>query len=208
MCAFFFAYFQPAIRLYSPHPTYSHNTKRTDFAMQATGIGDSRPLLILYTPHRPPMPQYEQMEGYRGGIPGETEVIIKETGNHWRKIFSIFAKIAQGLLFPEEDWRVVRDRRLFTEGGATALLFQQRLLDLQTENRPALHIIGGQQFSEGFSTLPQTPQALQEESRILRAGNVYLTPYLDYRQFPNALIATLLADIERQGLWATKPSPV
>ncbi|ABC28346.1 conserved hypothetical protein [Hahella chejuensis KCTC 2396] len=206
MCAFF--------RLFSagqailPSSINTNNATLTDFAMHATGIGDSRPLLILYTPHRPPMPQYEQMEGYRCGIPGETEVIIKETGNHWRKIFSIFAKITQGVLFPEEDWRAVRDRRLFTEGGATALLFQQHLLETPTDHQPPLHFIGGQQFAEGFSTLSQTPQALEEDGRILRAGNVYLTPYLDYRQFPNALIATLLADIARQGLVTTRPSPV
>lgn len=162
------------------------------------GLGDKQATLCLYTPHRPPLPRYRDLAGFSPAPPGETRAVIAETGNHWRKIFSIFAKLHTALSRPTENgngeakeqrWQTVRDEQLFTAGSGTALLFENRLLPV----KDAVHIIGGKDWAARFD-LPPTV-AIDPEGRLQHTGNCYLTPYLDYRQFPNALIDLLVAHI-------------
>lgn len=149
------------------------------------GLGCHQPVLCLYTPHRPPLPRYQRQRSYRVARPGETARIIAETGNHWRKILSIFAKIYCQLFSPPEPWQKVRDQHLLTGGSRTALLWQTQLLPAEG----AIHIIGGRDFAAGFELPPSTARAVDGMSgKITAYGHCYLTPYLDYRQFPNALI--------------------
>lgn len=148
------------------------------------GLGCQQPLLCLYTPHRPPLPNYQRQRGYRAANQGETAQIIAETGNHWRKILSIFAKIYCQLFCPSERWQEVRDRRLLTRGSRTALLWQSQLLPAEG----AIHVVGGMDFAASFELPTLLGQPVDDEGRITAFGHCYLTPYLDYRQFPNALI--------------------
>lgn len=155
-------------------------------------MGCAEPLLCLYTPHRPPLEQCKNLNGYRPAYPGETAQIIAETGNHWRKIFTIFAKIYTELICPDKRWQEVRDQRLFTENSHSALLFQDSILPIEQ----GIHIIGGKDFAAGFTLPTQQGQCIDDAGKVLAYGNCYLTPYLDYRQFPNALIDQLVAHLQ------------
>ncbi len=166
------------------------------------GLGCAKASLLLYTPHRPPLTRYQQLQGYQPAMPGECDQIIRETGNHWRKIFSIFAKLAQHLFYPNETWQAVRDTHLLTAGSHTGLVFQNRLVSPLQNATTTLHIIGGQAFAESFEQTWRKPQRVAGNCKLQGSyeeeGAVYRTPYLDYRQFTNAMIADLLPELRAQ----------
>jgi hypothetical protein len=104
-------------------------------------------------------------------------MLMDLNGNHWRKIFTIFAK----LVTPYENWREYRDSCLLTE--KEAICFSGQLQD-----NAQVHIISGKSCWErmGFDIDEFTP--LDSQQRLLVRGNILCLPYFDYRQFPNALI--------------------
>lgn len=110
--------------------------------------------------------------------------IIADNGNHWRKIFTIMAK----LVVPEgQDWRSYRDAQLFSK---SALVFQ--LVDVEPMlDKSCVVFIVGQSFRQA---LPISEQALvlgEKQQAYWSADNTLWCPYLDYRQFPNSLIAEI-----------------
>ncbi len=180
------------------------------------GLGCSNARLYLYTPHRPPLGEYTKLTSFRPAQLGECSHIIRETGNHWRKIFSIFAKFTQALYYPGLTWQAVRDHYLFTESSAVAIVWQNgkanRSSHLVNNGYPepvqkTVHLIGGQAFAESFDRKWAAPVTIGEQQKIIvseeEEGLVVLSPYLDYRQFTNAMIADLLPVL--QSRLATEP---
>jgi hypothetical protein len=106
--------------------------------------------------------------------------LCKLNGNHWRKILIILAK----LQCPNEDWRSYRDHQLLQQ--REAIIFKDQLLP-----GTQLHIIAGKASWERLGLDPEQFLPLEESSRLLQQGNIILTPYPDYRQFPNHLIERL-----------------
>ncbi|WP_290702763.1 hypothetical protein [Amphritea sp.] len=101
-------------------------------------------------------------------------------GNHWRKILIILAK----LQCPDEDWRSYRDQQLLRQ--REAIIFGDQLLPGKQ-----LHIVAGKASWERVGLDPEQFLPLEESNRLLQQGNIILTPYPDYRQFPNHLIERL-----------------
>lgn len=134
------------------------------------GVGGSG--VVLYIENRPirpkNMPSNELLS-----IP----VLIDLNGNHWRKIFTIFAK----LMSPDENWREYRDRCLLTKNEAICFTEQR-------QESAQVHIVSGKSCWEsmGFDMDEFTP--LDPQQRLWVRGNILCTPYFDYRQFPNALV--------------------
>lgn len=152
------------------------------------GLGGPDPRLCLYTPQCPPLPEYQHLSGYRAAAAGEIPALIAASGNHWRKIFSIFAKLYGALYLPDKRWQEVRDRHLFSAQSRSAWLPHSQLLP----GPQRLHIIGGKDFGSAFGPAHSSRTKLDPEGRLEVSGNCIFTPYLDYRQFPNALIDTLV----------------
>ncbi|MCT8866907.1 MULTISPECIES: DUF6942 family protein [Shewanella] len=168
-------------------------------------IGPATASYAFYLPNPPLMPEYWHWEQDNA-----IAELIALNGNHWRKIFTIMAKIYA----PSEDWRHYRDNLLLKKHqmlliGASALsphasihivcgqaaakplglsteLFNTPLSNRQTAYQPLMHASQGK--------LQDVTEIMQTSS--VQKKQVLLTPYLDYRQYSNALIALTRSHIQ------------
>ncbi len=150
--------------------------------------------LVLYLPNKPDLNIYRSKRKLRNLQEGEVQEIISLTGNHWRKIFSIYSKISYELnLGQTNTWQEYRDKFLLTQGGIEIISFSKRIVK---SSGKSIHIIAGKLHIKDFNLSIDEFSNVDREGRILKCGNIYLTPYFDYRQFPNHLIDSLLIDIK------------
>lgn len=148
-------------------------------------LGSAQPRLILYLPHRP-----EAMEQLV--LAPSASRLVEANSNHWRKIVNLLAKVAS----PEAtDWRRFRDEALFQY---TTLCFAPELVDTH-----AWHWIGGKENLQRFThlaaeakPLPNCPAVSVDISKRL-----LLTPYPDYRQLNNTLVAAMRSALQQQGYY-------
>ncbi|SIS43426.1 DUF6942 family protein [Neptunomonas antarctica] len=144
--------------------------------------------IILYTENRPMLPA-DILYGERLMIPD----LIALNGNHWRKIFTIFAK----LVSPSDDWRGYRDGFLLQE--KEAIYFGDALHEMLHETRNEtgdvignttvkIHLISGKSTWDRLGVNLEEFQPLDPQQRLWVKDNMICMPYLDYRQFPNSLI--------------------
>uniref|UniRef100_Q0HUA1 Uncharacterized protein n=1 Tax=Shewanella sp. (strain MR-7) TaxID=60481 RepID=Q0HUA1_SHESR len=155
-------------------------------------IGPAAATYAFYLPNPPLVP-----EDWHWEQDNAIAELIALNGNHWRKIFTIMAKICAS----SEDWRNYRDNLLLKQ--------QQMLLIGANALSPHanIHIVCGQAAATALgiavdSNIASTGQ--QAAQQLLQASQgklqdittisphsscVLLTPYLDYRQYSNALIA-------------------
>lgn len=113
--------------------------------------------------------------------------LVDLNGNHWRKILTIIAKLCSK---DNEDWRIVRDQSIWQRA---TLIFTAEELPLSDQ----WQVIVGKSF---YKDLPIPAEAKPIESGQHRAfvdSKRIWTPYLDYRQFPNALIDALKTEIRK-----------
>lgn len=132
---------------------------------------------------------------------GELHTIVSDTGNHWRKIFNIAAKL--GVAFSESPrlaWQVYRDDFLCQEVSSVALLFGAQEL-LQTE-RDVVHVISGHTYCADLFMAAQEDDAPQFDSidddfRLASREKVIDCPYFDYRQLSNVKLDRLISLIHQ-----------
>jgi len=113
--------------------------------------------------------------------------IVTSNGNHWRKIFVIIAKLCCG----KTSWQHYRTHDLLNE---VYLNFSMHpTFDKQ------LNIVCGKTHSQSINIYEQSLswQVVDELARVRinkenSANRIIITPYLDYRQFPNALIEEVI----------------
>ncbi|GGO75645.1 hypothetical protein GCM10011348_00930 [Marinobacterium nitratireducens] len=140
------------------------------FAVGASRLGPARAPLVLYLPNPPVCPAHA----------GHTDVaaLVAANGNHWRKILTILAKLAAK---EGEDWRHYRDASLLTRTEA---------ISFADSPDPAArrHLVAGKASWQrlGFDYRDFAP--LDESGTLFARDDVLLTPYPDYRQFPNRSI--------------------
>ena len=148
--------------------------------MRAIGFGKESAKVILYIDKRPDLEFCEDLSNLEPLQSSELD-LIKATGNHWRKILNIFAKIAFAMNPKEcETWQTYRDDKLLTKQGDEALIFKNSLVYSE-----AIHLICGKSFFHEFDLEKNEFRAFNEAGKISFKGRVYRVPYLDYRQFPN-----------------------
>ncbi|QYJ83810.1 hypothetical protein K0H80_07430 [Shewanella aegiceratis] len=110
---------------------------------------------------------------------GSLESLIALNGNNWRKILVIMAKLSA----PDDDWRGYMHKLLKNDEqirfGADAL-----------SSMACEHYVCGQQSAIALGLTPLSePKTFTHQQD--NDNQIYLLPYLDYRQCPNALIADL-----------------
>ena len=124
---------------------------------------------------------------------------MAHSSNHWRKLFSVYAKFLYAL-GRQPDWPVrwqdYRDQCLLQAGSGTALLFTPPVLDGKR-----VHIVAGKTWAARLS-LPAL-NWLDKHFAINIDRKVIVSPYLDYRQLSNERIARL-AQLVR-GLGSASP---
>lgn len=168
-------------------------------------IGPAAATYAFYLPNPPLVP-----EDWHWEQDNAIAELIALNGNHWRKIFTIMAKIcAHG-----EDWRHYRNNLLLKK-------HQMLLIGADSLSPHAsFHLVCGQAAATSFGIavdsniatdaqqtalqlLHASQGKLQDVTTIMQgqypyANHVLLTPYLDYRQYSNALIALTRSHLQTE----------
>lgn len=139
----------------------------------ASVLGAPAAPLSVYLPTPPERLEFCQ-------APPDVPALIAANGNHWRKILTILAKLTS----PGPDWRHYRDHQLLHHNEQ--LLFGDCLLP-----HAGWQLVCGKTNWARLGLSAGDFAALDDNERIRVRGQLVLTPYPDYRQFPNALIAQL-----------------
>tara|TARA_B110000046_G_scaffold155928_1_gene166474 strand:+ start:360 stop:926 length:567 start_codon:yes stop_codon:yes gene_type:complete len=175
-------------------------------------------MIKVYLANRPPLPEYQKIPMV-GDLPlGEIKRIGTETGNHWRKIFNVYAKLMYRLaektndeiLLSHSSWQQYRDHALLQLDSGTELHFSPTIIikapRLEKLDAGAIHLVMGKAFAEEFLAatlanathdgLAEDPyrslQWLDNDFALHRTLNIIVCPYFDYRQLSNQKIETLV----------------
>jgi len=145
----------------------------TNNLQQIVGLGNPKSKICFHLPNAPIVGEM----GYK------IDDLVAINGNHWRKIFVIIAKLCSDNI----SWQQYRSEDLINE---VYINFENKL------NEHAIcQYICGKNHSESFELNNDHQQweiinhAYDVNYHKTTTGrHIILTPYLDYRQFPNLLI--------------------
>ncbi|BFM16186.1 hypothetical protein R50073_23690 [Maricurvus nonylphenolicus] len=157
------------------------------------GLGDSNFRLAIYIENRPPLDEYQNLMSLRPMQSGEISHIAQSTGNHWRKIFNVYAKLIDQL-WPSayNSWQDYRDHKLLQAGSQLALLFSKP--DISVAGR--IHVIAGKGYAAKLGyDIEKLSQPVVEGGKDFGVSvdqSLIVIPYLDYRQLSNAKIDLLV----------------
>ncbi len=155
--------------------------------VNAAGLGDREYKLAIYIANRPPLTPYESLNRVKPLEQEEVKLIVEQTGNHWRKIFNLYAKL--GFLLDscqQASWQEYRDNHLLQAGSRQALLFSPPEPDLD-----CLHIVAGKQHAVQLGVFADLIW-LDEYFAVHKEHRLIVCPYLDYRQLSNTRLDQLL----------------
>jgi len=185
------------LKFYSkiPRPIYQALNTMSD---TQSGLGDPLESLInVYIANRPPLDEYDSIDGVIPMKPSEIYSIAQLTGNHWRKVFNVYAKFIYELwdMSNFKDWQSYRDESLLQTGSKVRLLFSKPCLDETNK----IHIVMGKQYAEklGLSELSNEGMIrLDKDFAIDRNKGLIVCPYFDYRQLSNEKITRLVKMVQ------------
>jgi len=172
------------------------------------GLGDEYAVLKVYIANRPPLDEYQYMETIRPMYAGEIKMIADQTGNHWRKVFNVYAKFMFALdshlkkfdTARFSRWQDYRDQLLLQSGSNTALLFSKPKLNSPESGDNPVHIVMGKGYFSELGFEPDDIAGMRWES-VGGQGNDFavwpdkkliMCPYFDYRQLSNIKIDKLV----------------
>ncbi|TRX56727.1 DUF6942 family protein [Thalassomonas sp. M1454] len=171
------------------------------------GLGSTDANIIVYIQNRPPLEQYLSLDIVKPMAQEEVADIARLTGNHWRKIFNVFAK----LLFELKPkgfsrWQDLRDQYLLQQGCNEALMFSEPTAFVVDENsatspeqdKNVISIIMGKTYAQQLLS-KQADIALHwlnEDFAVSKYHRLIVCPYFDYRQLSNIKISKLVTIIQ------------
>jgi len=166
--------------------------------MKLIGLGNANASLSVYIENTPPLEQYQTLSICRPMQNNEIASIARETGNHWRKIFNVYAKIIFELTSTKyKDWQTFREEELLQIHSQQNLLFNlSHRTILQNIQPTRISIIMGKTYATklGFA---ETCQWLTTEFAVDKEKNLIICPYFDYRQLSNVKVTYLCQLINR-----------
>lgn len=181
--------------------------------MNNVGLGQLVPNdgIRVFIANRPPLDIYQQRNNLQPMELGEINEIARLTGNHWRKIFNVYAKIMFALLSPSNSlssnistWQLYRDNTLLQHNSATALLFSKPSVQLEASLNPKkskiVNLVMGKQHaaSLGLDREHNTELVIiDNDFAISKLNNIIVCPYFDYRQLSNIKIDHLIKLINK-----------
>ena len=185
--------------------------------MNPIGIGDSNfespeesntPEFCVYIANRPPLDEYQYLENIKPLSSGEVLYIGKSTGNHWRKIFNVYAKFVfayqqSKTVEKHESWQDYRDECLLQDGSQLRLLFSKP--DFENSSESVCHIIMGKQYAMDLGFHEDEHQGMvriDKDFVIWPERRLIVCPYFDYRQLSNIKIEKLIQLVDQ--VMATK----
>lgn len=155
--------------------------------MTEVGFGESRAKFSVFIANRPALEEYTTLQVMRTLSAGEVGRIAERCGNHWRKIFNCYAKLAFAIdPLCYSRWQDYRDYSLLQSGSALQLRFDGKLM----EQRDGVSVICGRTYAKALS-LPEDLQWLDSDFAVSKAQRLIVCPYFDYRQLSNVKIQRL-----------------
>lgn len=158
------------------------------------GLGDAEAQLLVFAPHRPPLEPYLSLNHLRPLVPGELAALVSATGNHWRKIFNLYAKLLHQLKPQHRRWQDCRDQRLLQTGSGCALLFSPPPIASST----AWQLVMGKAYAQSCAVDQLADLRNELGFRWSPSQRLILTPYFDYRALSNARLGDLYQLIDSQ----------
>ena len=156
------------------------------------GIGSQHFKLAVYIGNRPPLDDYQNLDCLIPALEGELARIVDETGNHWRKIINIYAKLGFSLNSEEcLTWQSYRDTYLLTELSPHALLFDSKLIAVPDR---CISIITGKSHANTLLDI-DTLIWLDDDFAVEATKKIIVAPYFDYRQLSNIKLSKLVCII-------------
>ncbi|MCG8614232.1 MAG: hypothetical protein MI864_27285 [Pseudomonadales bacterium] len=168
-------------------------------APEAAGYGDVRYTLAVHIGNRIPVSGYEVPIGIRPFTSGEIDTIVAQTGNHWRKVFNVYAKLMFSLNpLAYRCWQDWRDHRLLQSASGTALMFSAPTIKTFNcaESNQAVRLITGRTWAESLG-LGISFEQLTPEFWVNDDHRVIVCPYFDYRQLSDIKIMYLVKLLKR-----------
>ncbi len=154
-----------------------------------SGYGDPAFEFAVYIGNTPSVYEHSRYSDLQPMKPGDIASIVQQTGNHWRKIFNLYAKLMHQLEPGfESEWQQYREGRLLQRGSKQALLFSQPLLGTSSK---AIHLVTGKSHAEHLGLLARC-DAVDEHFYVNRTAKLIVSPYFDYRQLSNRKLETLV----------------
>jgi hypothetical protein len=178
------------------------------------GIGDLPADFCVYIENKPPLERYQTLTTTLPIKVNEVKNIADETGNHWRKIFNVYAKLYFEYAPQQfQNWQALRDQQLLQQNSNTALFFSppvvnalstvQELSPIDPSKKMAskehsgkkIKIIMGRTYAKNLG-LSEHCYWLSEDFAINTQARLLICPYFDYRQLSNVKITQLIGLIK------------
>jgi hypothetical protein len=144
-------------------------------------LGSLNPKYCFYLPNEPLIP-----DNWHSSQEDAVAKLIELNGNHWRKILTIIAKICA----PDNNWKHYRDAQLLKQNER--IMIGENHAFIGGTNERVWHFLVGTVVSEQLSNKMSPPSFIiidDKEKLHFNNQTTLITPYLDYRQYPNQLIA-------------------
>ena len=163
------------------------------------GLGDKQAKIQVYIENTPPLTTYQTLTKLRPVTNGEIKFIADKTGNHWRKVFNVYAKLCFELApLNFNTWQELREQHLLQLNSQLALLFsppQHINADSSSNNNinngdHIIKIIMGKTYASKLN-IAQQALWLNEFFAIDTVNKIIISPYFDYRQLSNIKISQL-----------------
>ena len=158
--------------------------------MASIGLGNPSATFVAHIENVPPLPQYQSLSSCLPLVPNDISMIASLTGNHWRKIFNVYAKLIFELSPNKHStWQDLREYELLQKQSSQSLLFSPPSLT-QLSNKATITLVLGKTYATRLEISDKchwvsSSFAINEEKRLI------ICPYFDYRQLSNKKITQL-----------------
>ncbi len=167
---------------------------------QRIGLGDADAGIQVFIANRPPLAEYQQLQAMQPLQRGDIARIASETGNHWRKILNVYAKLIFALqqagingdnnqkVSGFTRWQDLRDQQLLQADSGQVLLFSPPDLNRNTTKIRLL-------LAKGYAqTLGLNAELiwLDNDFALHPSSGIVVCPYFDYRQLSDIKIQRLV----------------
>lgn len=161
-----------------------------------TGLGSTLANIIVYTANIPPIPHYENLTRIAPLQPGDIKHINDKTGNHWRKVFNVYAKLIYEISPRQHsNWQTLRDLDLLQAHSKEQLLFSSPEFNNINPHSKDIHLIMGKTYAQLLG-VNEKCFWVNEYFAINKSKRLIIVPYFDYRQLSNIKIAQLVKIIK------------
>ena len=158
------------------------------------GFGSESATLHVYIDKRPPMEEYANLAHCKALEEGEVAEIARLTGNHWRKILNIYAKLTFSLhKTAHPTWQLYRDKELLQKCSYHSLRFDLPIFS--EEQNTGIHIVMGKSYLQSIiKAQPHIVTELYWSDQFFAINERFrliVCPYFDYRQLSDLKIEQL-----------------